>query len=108
MSTTRGTMRRIVTTAVAVALMGGALAAPAVATDDSRPGRPEAGSAQAWTVPGEQTARGALATARRLARGNALPRDPDMTMALRDLWRRKSELRGNDRQAAGALLARPS
>jgi hypothetical protein len=35
-------MRRIVTTAVAIALVGGALGAPAVAAETSRPGTPAA------------------------------------------------------------------
>ena len=117
-------MRRFVTTAVAVALMGGAaLTGPAVAADDTTTDRLTGlGSAgaespydllaaepgQAWTAPGKQTAPQALDTARRVLGGRALPRDPSVTMALRDLWRKKSELRGSDRELATALLARPT
>jgi hypothetical protein len=114
-------MRRIVTTALAVALMGGAaLSAPAVAADTDRPTVPgSAGVFSPGELPelapepalpafGEQTATDTLATARRVLSGQALRRDPSATLALRDLWLRKSELRGNDREIANALLARPS
>ncbi len=114
-------MRRIVTTAVAVALMGGAaLSAPAVAADTDRPTGP--GSAGVLSpgdlleltpeapLPafGEPTATDVLATARRVLSGQALRRDPSATLALRDLWLKRSELRGKDRTIANALLARPT
>jgi hypothetical protein len=111
----------IVTAAAALALLGaGALTVPASATDQSRPGQeattgiptfqealdlqpeealPEFGTAS----PGE-----ALATARRVMTGKALPRDPSATLALRDLWLSKSKLRGADRREADAMLARPT
>ena len=114
-------MRRIVTTAVAIALMGGAaLSAPAVAADQDRPTGPgtsgvlspadalELAPEPALPAFGEPTASETLATARRVLAGNALPRDPSATLALRDLWLKKSELRGRDRQLANALLARPT
>ena len=107
-------MRRFVTTAVAVALMGGAaLAGPAVAADDTTTDRltgpaPPAPSRRTTCSPpspagadrpGKQTAPQALDTARRVLGGRALPRDPSVTMALRDLWRTKSELRGSEPRA---------
>ncbi|WP_374455708.1 MXAN_6640 family putative metalloprotease [Nocardioides sp.] len=118
-------MRRIVTTAVALALMGGAaLSAPAVAADqagdNSRPAGPGSVSvpspAEALEmVPepalpefGEVTPSEALATARRVMTGNALPRDPSATLALRDLWLSKTDLRGSERRMADRLLARPT
>ena len=114
-------MRRIVTTALAVALLGGAaLSAPAVAADTDRPTGP--GSAgvlapgdlleltpeAARPAFGEQTATDTLATAHRVLSGNALRRDPSATLALRDLWLKRSELRGSDRTLANTLLARPT
>jgi hypothetical protein len=57
---------------------------------------------------GEQTATDTLATARRVLAGQALRRDPSATLALRDLWLRKSELRGKERTLANSLLARPT
>ncbi|HEV2796944.1 MAG TPA: MXAN_6640 family putative metalloprotease [Nocardioides sp.] len=114
-------MRRIVTTAVTVALLGGAaLSAPAVAADSDRPSGPGSAGVLApdellELVPepalpafGEQTASDTLNTARRVLSGNGLRRDPSATIALRDLWLKKSELRGNDRRLARALLARPT
>ncbi|MCW2737390.1 MXAN_6640 family putative metalloprotease [Nocardioides sp.] len=114
-------MRRIITTAVAIALMGGAaLSAPAVAADDSRPSGPGAADvpspAEALELApepalpsfGEQTASETLATARRVLAGSALPRDPSATLALRDLWLKKSKLRGQERRIADAMLARPT
>lgn len=113
-------MRRIVTTAVAMALMGAALSAPAVAADNDRPGRPgtagvlaperalELTPEPALPAFGEPTASETLATARRVLAGKALRRDPSATLALRDLWLKKSSLRGNERRAAEALLARPT
>ncbi|RYC14794.1 MXAN_6640 family putative metalloprotease [Nocardioides zhouii] len=104
-------MRRIVTTALAVALMGGAvLSAPAVAADADRPTVPGLEVAPDPALPafGEPTAQDSLSTARRVLSGQALRRDPSATLALRDLWLRKSELRGNDRKIANALLARPT
>jgi hypothetical protein len=113
-------MRRIITTALAMAVMGAALSAPAVAADHDRPGVP--GSAgvlspgkaleltpePALPAFGEPTASETLATARRVLGGNALRRDPSATLALRDLWLKKTQLRGNERKIADALLARPT
>ncbi len=114
-------MRRIVTTAVAIALMGGAvLSAPAVAADNARPTGPGASAvpspadaleqAPEAALPafGEQAASKTLAVARRVLAGNALSRDPSATLALRDLWLKKSELRGRERKIANSLLARPT
>ena len=118
-------MRRIVTTVVAVALMGGAaLTAPAVAADNTRSDRKVVPGSAGVLSPddllqldpdeaappafGEPTAADALATARRVLSGSALRRDPSATLALRDLWLKKSELRGKDRQIANSLLARPT
>ena len=123
-------MRRIVTTAVAMALVGGAaLSAPAVAADHGRPTRTPAAEQQARAleqapdkvlegglalpaaaaadVP-QVSAPEALATARRVLSGQALPRDPSATLALRDLFMKRSELRGRDLRNADRLLARPS
>ena len=114
-------MRRLVTTAVALALMGGAaLSAPAVAADHERqtgPGTtgvldpaealeltPEPELDRLETASASET----LATARRVMSGNALPRDPSATLVLRDLWLKKSELRGAERRQADAMLARPT
>lgn len=114
-------MRRLVTTAVALALMGGAaLSAPAAASDHDRPTGPgttgvpspaealELAPEPALPEFGEPTASETLATARRVMTGNALPRDPSATLVLRDLWLKKSELRGAERRQADALLARPT
>ena len=117
-------MRRIFTTAVAIALMGGAaLSAPAVAADQGRPPRPTrarppvsrrrprpSSSRPSPPCPtsGSRPRRETLATARRVLSGKALPRDPSATLALRDLWMKKSSLRGKDRRLANALLARPT
>ena len=118
-------MRRIVTTVVAVALMGGAaLSAPAVAADNTRSDRRVVPGSAGTLSPGdlfeldpdeaappafgEQTASDTLATARRVLSGSALRRDPSATLALRDLWLKKSELRGKDRELANSLLARPT
>lgn len=116
-------MRRIVTTAVVVALWGGAaLSAPAVAADHTRPtGRPGAPSvptpAEALeltperalpTLEDEATPGEALATARRVLGGDALPRDPSPTIALRDLWMKKDRLSGQQRRVAESILARPT
>lgn len=114
-------MRRIVTTVVAIALMGGAaLSAPAVAADNSRPSGPgtsgvpspaealELAPEPALPEFGEPSASETLATARRVMAGSALPRDPSATLALRDLWLKKTQLRGRERKIADALLARPT
>ena len=114
-------MRRIVTAAVAIALMGGAaLSAPAVAADNDRPSGPGATTvpspAEALEIVpepalpsfGEPTASETLATARRVLSGKALRRDPSATLALRDLWLKKDKLRGQERSIAQALLARPT
>ncbi|GAA5117574.1 hypothetical protein GCM10023339_28630 [Alloalcanivorax gelatiniphagus] len=117
-------MRRLATTAVTIALVGGAaLAAPAVAADDDRPVTP--GSFEVLD-PGdlleltpetpapvleeqlEPTASETLSTARRVLAGDARPSDPSATLVLRDLWMRKSELRGAERRQATVLLARPT
>lgn len=113
-------MRRIVTTAVAIALTGAALSVPAVAADNDRPTGPvSAGVLSPGEAPeltaepalpafGDATASETLATARRVLAGNALRRDPSATLALRDLWLKRSQLRGNERRIADALLARPT
>jgi hypothetical protein len=117
-------MRRFVTTAMTIALVGGAaLAAPAGAADDDRPGLP--GSAGV-VDPGDlleltpeaplpvleeqldPTASETLSTARRVLAGNARPGDPSATLVLRDLWMQKSQLRGAERRQADAMLARPT
>ena len=120
-------MRRIVTTAVAIALVGGAaLSAPAVAADNDRPALPGSrgdsrtfdprgvvDQAQDLLVPGleityEPTASETLTTARRVLAGNGRAGDPSATLVLRDLWMQRSELRGAERRQADALLARPT
>ena len=113
-------MRRIITTAVAVALMGGAaLSAPAVAADQDRPTTPATTGAPMPSEPlevssdpaqelGELTASETLTTARRVTAGKALPTDPSATLALRELWLKRKELRGAERRQANGLLARPS
>jgi len=91
----------IVTAATALALLGaGALTVPAAAADPTRPG-PGAAFGEAALDP-------TLATARRVLGGNASPRDPSATLALRDLWLAKPRLRGVERRQADALLARPT
>lgn len=117
-------MRRFVTTALAVALAGTTvMAAPSVAADRDRP--TPAGVAGSFdprgvtdftgapALPGvvtsaEPTAAGSLGTARRLLSGNARPGDPSATIALRDLFMKRSQLRGEARRAADAMLARPT
>ena len=105
---TRGTMRRIVTTAVAIALVGGALSAPpSLPTPTARAGPgPPASSTPADLL--ELTPEPALPASRadradgvRDARhrapgagGQRPPRDPSATLALRDLWLKRSELTG--------------
>jgi hypothetical protein len=98
-------MRRIVTTAVAIALVGGALGAPAVAAETSRPGTPAAFPGSAGVLDPadllelapepalpvlesqiEPTAAETLATARRVLAGDARPSDQSATLVLRDLW----------------------
>jgi hypothetical protein len=118
-------MRRIVTTAVALALMGGAaLSAPAVAADQAggqhRPAGPgsthvpspaevlELAPEPALPEFGQATPSDMLATARRVMTGDALPRDPSATLALRDLWLNRAQLRGHERRLADRLLARPT
>jgi hypothetical protein len=114
-------MRRIITTAVAVALVGGAaLSAPAVAADNARPtgtGTVSVPSpADALDLTYEDalpsfdapSAGEALITAKRVMNGNARKHDPSMTLALRDLFMKRSELRGKDRELADAMLARPT
>jgi hypothetical protein len=99
---------------------GAALSAPAVAADHERqtgPGTtgvldpaealelaPEPELDRLETASASET----LATARRVMSGNALPRDPSATLVLRDLWLKRSELRGAERRQADAMLARPT
>ncbi len=114
-------MRRIVTTAVAVALMGGAaLSAPAVAADGQRQTDPRTADltpATGQTIAPPQaalpevadlTGAGALETARRVLAGQARAQDPSATLALRDLWVQKASLKGRDLSQARAILARPT
>lgn len=111
-------MRRIVTTAVAVALIGGAaLSAPAVAADRTDPRTADLTPATGQTVAPPQaalpevadlTSAGALDTARRVLSGKARAQDPSATLALRDLWIKKASLKGRDLSNAEALLARPT
>lgn len=120
-------MRRLVTTAVAIALVGGAFGAPAVAADNDRPGVPGSFPGSAGVIDPsdlleltpepalpvleeqlEPTATETLTTARRVLAGNARPSDPSATLVLRDLWMKRSQLRGAERRQADALLARPT
>jgi hypothetical protein len=112
-------MRRLLTTAVAIALMGGAaLSAPAVAADNDTPTGPigslsrpsERLAAPQFALPDawSPTATDALAAARRVLGGKARSADPSATLALRDLFMKKSQLRGADLRRAEALLARPT
>jgi hypothetical protein len=122
-------MRRIVTTALALALGGAALSAPAVAADQGRPAATTAAQQQTkaleeaadkalepgLALPASATAEvaqvsapEALATARRVLSGQSLPSDPSATLALRDLFMKRSDLRGRDLRNADRLLARPS
>lgn len=114
-------MRRIVTTAVAIALMGGAaFSAPAVAADQGRPTAPrtsgvptpaealELAPGRATPTFGGQGASETLAAARRVTSGNARPQDPSATLVLRDLWMKRTQLRGSERRQAEGLLARPT
>ncbi len=113
-------MRRFITTAVAVALMGGAaLSAPAVADDQDRsippatagvpvPSEPLQVSADPELELGKLSASDALATARRLVSGDARETDPPATLVLRELWLKRNKLRGAERRQADSLLARPS
>lgn len=113
-------MRRILTAALAVALMGGAaLSAPAVAADESSPTTP---AATGVTIPSEPlqvsadpalelgalTPSETLVTARRVTSGNALPSDPSATLVLRELWLKRKQLSGAERRQAKSLLARPT
>ncbi len=116
-------MRRIVTAAAAIALMGGAaLAGPAVAADGDRPegpnltgvtGLPNLSKPLEITLDpaqelGEPSPSETLATARRVTSGNARPLDPSATLALRDLWMSRTDLRGAERRQADGILARPT
>lgn len=117
-------MRRIFTTAVAVAMMGGAaLSAPAVAADQGRPSTPAASpAAPGVTIPSEPlqvstdpavelgslTPSETLTTASRVMSGNALANDPSATMVLRELWLKRKQLKGAERLRATSLLARPT
>jgi hypothetical protein len=114
-------MRRILTTAVAIAVMGGAaLSAPAIAADGQRSIDPRTAdltpSGDASAVPPQAAlpevadiaGSDALTTARRVLSGKARANDPSVTLALRDLWAKKSELSGRDLSAAEAILARPT
>lgn len=101
----------IVTAAAALALLGaGALSVPAAHAEPGPPAEQAVELVPHGTLPefGEATASDALATARRVLTGSALPRDPSATLALRDLWLAKPELRGPQRRQAEAMLARPT
>jgi hypothetical protein len=112
-------MRRIVTTAVAIALVGGAFGAPAVAADRDRPTsttitrlpipseRLQVSPEQAVPL-GKLSPSQTLAAARRVTSGEALPQDPSATLVLRELWLKRKDLRGAERRQADGLLARPS
>ncbi len=114
-------MRRIVTTAVAIALMGSAaLSAPAVAAGQGRPTAPHASGVptpaealdlapgRAQPTFGSKGASQTLAAARRVTSGKARPQDPSATLVLRDLWMKRTQLRGTERRQAKGLLARPT
>ncbi len=113
-------MRRIVTTAVTIALMGGAaLSAPAVAADGDRPDDSGAAGVPNLSTPleiasdpdrdlGKLSASETLATVRRAASGRPLADDPSPTLALRDLWLSRTRLSGAERRQANRLLARPT
>ncbi|MBC2934023.1 MXAN_6640 family putative metalloprotease [Nocardioides sp. zg-1228] len=117
-------MRRFVTTAVAIALVGGALGAPAVAAANDRPGSTPGTSGvldpsdlfELTPEPAlpvleedlEPTASETLATARRVLAGDARAGDPSATLVLRDLWMKRTQLEGDQRRQADALLARPT
>ncbi len=111
----------IVTAVAALALLGaGALTVPAAHADQARPGPGATVSLPSTqgapdlvpegTMPefGEASPAEALSTARRVLAGDALPRDPSATLALRDLWLSKPRLRGAQRRQADAMLARPT
>ncbi len=111
----------IVTAVAALALMGaGALTVPAAYADQDQPdlvattgellpGAVEEMQAEAALPdPALDSPSAQLATAQRVTTGQALPQDPSATLALRDLWVSKSQLRGTERRAAEAMLARPS
>jgi hypothetical protein len=117
-------MRRIVTAVAALALVGGAaLTAPAAADQPTGQARPSGPRTSDVPTPaealellpepalpefGQDTPSEMLATARRVMSGNALPRDPSATLALRDLWMHRTELSGTERRQADRLLARPT
>lgn len=124
-------MRRTITAAVAVALLGGAaLSAPAVAADTARQGDsfsvdpsaspsdvsprttfsfdPGLTTGSGLTEVPELTPAGALSTALRVVKGNARAGDPSATLALRDLFMKRDSLTGAQRRRADALLARPT
>ena len=116
-------MRTTIITAVAgLALMGaGALTVPAAYADQTRPVPtgttgvptpteasqlvPEAALPELFT---QTSPSQDLVTARRVMTGKALPSDPSATLALRDLWLSRSQLRGVERREADAMLARPT
>ena len=111
---------KIVTAAAALALMGaGALTVPAAYADQERPAPGDTVDLQKQLSDGlapaqsiaeivDPTASEALDTARRVFDGKATTRDPSATLALRDLWMKKSELTGAARREAEAMLARPT
>jgi len=115
-------MRRIIAMAATVALAaGGVLSAPTATADESTPTQdpsaPAVTDAPVETVPlpviPETDAVApapltALATARRVLSGQALPRDPSATIALRDLFMVRARLDGRERRQADGLLARPT
>ena len=117
-------MRRIITAAVAIALMGGtALSAPAVAAGQGGDGQGRTAPVvpripvateplQVSTDPArelrELTASETLATARRAVSGDVRADDPSTTLVLRELWLKRKQLRGAERRQADSVLARPS
>lgn len=107
-------MRRTLAAAV-VALSTALTAAPAVSATTPTVTAPRAATAGVASADRDATAvkaRAALATASDLVTGDAAPSDGvrrvDATLALTDLFARLDHLRGPERTAAEALLARPT
>lgn len=104
--------RSIACAATLLVAAASVLAAPSYADDSAVvPSAPPAELApvDAAAVPSPpQTPVQALTTARRVLSGEATPRDPSPTVALRDLWLRRTSLRGDARREATAMLARPT
>ena len=116
-------MRRIIATVATVALAaGGALSMPTAYADDAAAQEPTAPAATEPTEPTEvvpvpalpeaaavaPAPRVSLTTARRVLAGGPLDRDPDASLALRDLWMARTALSGAERREADAILARPT